>query len=113
MVLTMKSYALHEIETVEQAKALPSGTTVFLHNVSPASWRNVNAHARAIMDALEARAPLGWEHVQLDSIFRYDLLVSDKSREELLDERAEVWGYANMKEMLDTILSSEHDERVA
>lgn len=89
----MKSCALHEIRSVEQANGLPDKTTVYLSNVSPASWALCNRNYVPIMDALEARAPLGWEHIQLDGVCRYDLLVSSQTAEQILDARARRAGF--------------------
>ena len=107
----MKSYSLSEIRTVEQVAALTSGTLVYSSNVDPKSWRNCNPSYTPILHALESRAPLGWEHVQLDGICRYDLIVSDKTATELLDERARLAGYRDSAELLAELADNEQDAR--
>ena len=80
-----KRFALYEV--VDNPSAVPNGSVVCLHNVSPGSWLRSNPGDEAAMDALEARAPLGWEHVQLDGICRYDLIITERTREQVLADR--------------------------
>ena len=94
-----KSYALHEIESVEQVAILANETIIVSSNVSPGSWSIANPTFVPILDALEARAPLGWERVQLDGICRYQLLLTNRTVQQIRDQRARLAGWRDSAQM--------------
>ena len=77
-----------ELAGVEHVRALRNGTKVILSNISPGSVIHANPQFAAIFAEVEKRAPLGFEHIQLDGICRYEAQVWNSGAKSLLAHRA-------------------------
>lgn len=96
--------------TFEKAADYVGPVIVKISCISPGSVIHANPRYAAIFDMLEARAPLGWEHVQYDGTYAWHLLVTPQTREQVLDERARAGGWSSNAELEREIRESDSAE---
>lgn len=94
-------------DVIDNPAEVRDETVVSLWNVSPGSFSTVNPNLLDNLRALEARAPLGWVPVQLDGIMRYDLLISSRTEQQILDENARHAGFASNAALIAEITASD------